>query len=97
TVPTSAWTGLFACSRSKLGRRCRSMYALLQGLRVLDLTRLLPGAYATQLLGDLGAEVLKIEDPWQGEYMRRMPPHLTGTRASRLFWGLNRNKKSMTL
>src|SRR5690606_25501504 len=52
---------------------------------------------ATQLLGDLGAEVLKIEDPWQGDYMRWMPPHLPGTRESRLCWGLNRNKQSMTL
>ncbi|HHW06336.1 MAG TPA: CoA transferase [Clostridia bacterium] len=73
------------------------MYALLEGLRVLDLTRLLPGGYATQLLGDLGAEVLKVEDPWQGDYMRWMPPRLPGTKESSLFWGLNRNKKSMTL
>lgn len=73
------------------------MYTLLKNLRVLDLTRLLPGGYATQLLGDLGAEVLKIEDPWQGDYMRWMPPHFPGTEESSLFWGLNRNKKSMTL
>lgn len=73
------------------------MYTLLKNLRILDLTRLLPGGYATQLLGDLGAEVLKIEDPWQGDYMRRMPPHFPGTEESSLFWGLNRNKRSMTL
>ncbi|NLC76919.1 MAG: CoA transferase [Clostridia bacterium] len=73
------------------------MYGLLKGLRVLDLTRLLPGGYATQLLGDLGAEVLKVEDPWQGDYMRWMQPHFPGTKESSLFWGLNRNKKSITL
>lgn len=73
------------------------MYELLKGMRILDLTRLLPGGYATQLLGDLGAEVLKIEDPWQGDYMRWMEPHLPGTQESALFFGLNRNKKSMKL
>lgn len=73
------------------------MYELLKGLKVLDLTRLLPGGYATQLLGDLGAEILKVEDPWQGDYMRWMEPHFPGTKESSLFWGLNRNKKSMTL
>lgn len=73
------------------------MYELLQDLRVLDLTRLLPGGYATQILGDLGAEILKVEDPWQGDYMRWMMPHFPGTGESPLFWGLNRNKKSMKL
>ena len=46
----------------------------LQGVRVLDLTRLLPGGYAIQLLADLGADVLKIEEPGQGDYARAMPP-----------------------
>ena len=73
------------------------MYKLLEDMRILDLTRLLPGGYATQLLGDLGAEVLKVEDPWQGDYMRWMEPHFEGTKESALFWGLNRNKKSMKL
>lgn len=73
------------------------MYKLLQGVRILDLTRLLPGGYATQLLGDMGAEVLKIEDPWQGDYQRWSEPHFEGTQESVTFWGLNRNKKSMIL
>ena len=60
----------------------------LTGVRVLDLTRLLPGAYATLLLADLGAEVIKIEDPRGGDTGRRMPSS---------FAVLNRNKQSVTL
>lgn len=73
------------------------MYQLLKGVRILDLTRLLPGGYASQLLADLGAEVLKVEDPWQGDYLRWMEPYLPGTKESALFWSLNRNKKSLKL
>lgn len=73
------------------------MYQLLKGMRILDLTRLLPGGYATQLLGDLGADVLKVEDPWQGDYMRWNELYIEGTKESILFWGLNRNKKSIKL
>ncbi|MCL4516603.1 MAG: CoA transferase [Firmicutes bacterium] len=73
------------------------MYRLLQGMHILDLTRLLPGPYATQLLGDLGAEVLKVEDPGQGDYLRWMGPRFEGGGESRLFWGLNRNKRSIRL
>lgn len=64
----------------------------LRGVRILDLTRLLPGAYATLLLADLGAEVIKIEDPRGGDTMRT----LRGG-PSRYFASLNRNKKSLTL
>ncbi len=49
----------------------------LAGLRVLDLSRLLPGPYATLVLADLGADVIKIEAPEGGDYLRWMPP-LTG-------------------
>lgn len=73
------------------------MYQLLSGVRILDLTRLLPGGYASQLLADLGAEVLKVEDPWQGDYLRWLKPYLPGTKESALFWSLNRNKKSLKL
>lgn len=73
------------------------MYQLLTGVRILDLTRLLPGGYASQLLADLGAEVLKVEDPWQGDYLRWMKPYLPGTKESALYWSLNRNKKSLKL
>ena len=48
----------------------------LRGVRILDLTRLLPGAYATLLLADLGADIVKIEDPRGGDGMRRVAPRL---------------------
>jgi crotonobetainyl-CoA:carnitine CoA-transferase CaiB-like acyl-CoA transferase len=67
----------------------------LSGIRVLDLTRLLPGAFCTMLLADMGAEVIKVEDPDQGDYMRWTPPLVDGQSA--LFNSLNRNKKSVTL
>jgi len=62
----------------------------LDGIRVLDLTRLLPGAYATLVLADLGADVIKIEDPRGGDGMRR-------TAGGLYFDRLNRNKRSVTL
>ena len=61
----------------------------------MDLTRLLPGPYGTMLLGDLGAEVIKIEEPEQGDYARWNPPHISGIGSRHLL--LNRNKKSITL
>lgn len=67
----------------------------LTGIRVLDLTRLLPGAFCTQLLADLGAEVIKVEEPGTGDYMRWTPP-MDGEQSA-LFNALNRNKKSMEL
>ena len=72
-------------------------------MRVLDLTRLLPGGYCTLLLADLGAEVLKVEDTGGGDYIRWMPPYYgeDGARAagtaSAYFLGLNRNKGSVRL
>lgn len=71
------------------------MWNLLQGARVLDLTRLLPGGYATMLLADLGAEVIKIEAPGIGDWMRQPSPVFGGTNA--LFAQINRNKKSLAL
>jgi crotonobetainyl-CoA:carnitine CoA-transferase CaiB-like acyl-CoA transferase len=59
----------------------------LDGLRVLDLTRLLPGPFCTMLLGDLGADVIKIEEPGGGDPARSSP----------LFLQVNRNKRSLTL
>jgi crotonobetainyl-CoA:carnitine CoA-transferase CaiB-like acyl-CoA transferase len=67
----------------------------LAGLRVLDLTRLLPGPAATLHLADLGAEVVKIEDPGAGDYVRQMGP-MQGE-ASWLFRLLNRNKRNLRL
>jgi len=67
----------------------------LSGIRVLDLTRMLPGAFCTMLLADMGADVIKVEQPGTGDYMRWMPPVVDGQ--SLLFNALNRNKRSLTL
>jgi alpha-methylacyl-CoA racemase len=67
----------------------------LTGIRVLDLTRLLPGAFCTMLLADMGADVVKVEDPTGGDFMRWTPP-LAGGQGT-LFNALNRNKRSLTL
>jgi crotonobetainyl-CoA:carnitine CoA-transferase CaiB-like acyl-CoA transferase len=70
----------------------------LRGLRVLDLTRVLAGPTCTQMLGDLGAEVIKIERPQAGDDTRGFaPPFWPGTKESAYFLGVNRNKKSLTL
>ena len=65
------------------------------GLRVLDLTRLLPGGYATLLLADMGADVLKVEEPGKGDYIRWTPPVVGEFSAAHI--ALNRNKRSLTL
>ena len=67
----------------------------LAGLRVLDLSRLLPGGFATLLLADLGADVVKVEEPGRGDYIRWMPPMHGDVSAGHI--GLNRNKRSVTL
>jgi alpha-methylacyl-CoA racemase len=75
----------------------------LEGIRVLDLSRLLPGGFCTLLLADMGAEVLKVEDTAGGDYIRWMPPYYGGEEeqrngtASAYFLGLNRNKRSLRL
>ncbi len=70
----------------------------LKGLRVLDLTRVLAGPTCTQMLGDLGAEVIKIERPGAGDDTRGFaPPTMPGTTESAYFVGVNRNKRSVTL
>ena len=67
----------------------------LEGIRVLDLTRLIPGAVCTSILGDAGAEVIKIEEPQTGDYERQIHPFINKM-ASR-FLILNRNKKSVAV
>lgn len=67
----------------------------LDGIKVLDLTRLLPGAFCSMMLADLGAEVTKIEQPDGGDYNRAFPPMAKSESGSFLL--LNRNKKSLTL
>ncbi|HEU0129601.1 MAG TPA: CaiB/BaiF CoA-transferase family protein [Mycobacteriales bacterium] len=68
----------------------------LAGLRVLDLSRLLPGGYCTLLLADLGADVLKVEEPGKGDYLRWMPPYAS-TGEGGMHLALNRGKRSLTL
>jgi crotonobetainyl-CoA:carnitine CoA-transferase CaiB-like acyl-CoA transferase len=68
----------------------------LSGITVVDLTRVLAGPYCTMLLGDMGAEVVKIERPDGGDDTRGFgPPYLNGESA--MFLAINRNKKSITL
>ena len=67
----------------------------LKGIRVLDLTRVLAGPYCAMLLGDMGAEVIKIEEPGKGDDTRGWPPFAAGE--STYFMSVNRNKKSVTL
>jgi crotonobetainyl-CoA:carnitine CoA-transferase CaiB-like acyl-CoA transferase len=69
-------------------------YRPLTGIRVLDLSRLLPGPYGTMLLADMGAEVVKIETPRVGDYARFLPPEMG---LGMMFETLNRNKKSVAL
>lgn len=68
----------------------------LEGMRVLDLTRLLPGPYCTVLLADMGADVLKVEDTAGGDYLRFNPP-IAASGMSIHFHVLNRNKRSIAL
>jgi crotonobetainyl-CoA:carnitine CoA-transferase CaiB-like acyl-CoA transferase len=67
----------------------------LEGLRVLDLTRLQPGNYATMLMADLGADVIKLEEPGRGDYVRWWPPMVGLMSAAHRI--LNRNKRSVTV
>lgn len=67
----------------------------LQGIKVLDLTRVLAGPYCTMMLGDLGAEVIKVETPTIGDDSRHFGPYQHGESA--YFMSLNRNKQSITL
>lgn len=72
------------------------MGRLLEGVRVLDLTRMLTGDYASMLLADMGAEVIKIEAPRGGDPLRSMPPHFIEGESA-YFLSINRNKRSVTL
>ncbi|TMQ26134.1 MAG: CoA transferase [Deltaproteobacteria bacterium] len=79
----------------------------LDGIRVLDLSRLLPGPFLTMILADLGADVIKIEDPHAGDYMRQVPPPIPGVEMHELvpgkggisgrFLAVNRGKRSVVL
>ena len=68
----------------------------LDGIRVVDLTRVVAGPYCTMMLGDLGAEIIKIEQPGRGDDSRAFAPPYQGDEAA-YFLSVNRNKKSITL
>ena len=67
----------------------------LAGIRVLDLTRLMPGSICTLHLADMGADVIKIEDPWEGDYGRSIGARNNST--AHYFLVMNRNKRSLKL
>lgn len=67
----------------------------LDGIRILDLSRLLPGPFCTLMLADLGADVIKVEDTGAGDYIRWMPPLVD--EYSALFHALNRNKRAVSI
>src|SRR5215475_10159330 len=86
--------------RPRCGERAEAMTQAangpLAGLRVVDLTRILAGPLCTMMLGDMGAEVIKIEPPGTGDDTRGWgPPFVAGEAA--YFLGANRNKRSLTL
>ncbi|MGH7753062.1 MAG: CaiB/BaiF CoA transferase family protein, partial [Gemmatimonadales bacterium] len=67
----------------------------LSGVRVLDLSRVLAGPFCSMILGDMGAEVIKVEEPGKGDDTRSWPPFLGGE--ATYFLAVNRNKQSLTL
>jgi len=69
----------------------------LNGIRVIDLTRIIAGPYCSMILGDLGAEIIKIEQPKIGDESRAWGPPWVGETVSAYFIAINRNKKSLTL
>ncbi|HSB71847.1 MAG TPA: CaiB/BaiF CoA-transferase family protein [Candidatus Methylomirabilis sp.] len=69
---------------------------LLEGIRVLDLSRIIAGPFCSQILGDMGADVIKVEQPGVGDETRTWGPPFTGGEAA-YFFCVNRNKRSLTL
>ena len=70
---------------------------LLESIRVLDLSRVLAGPYCTMTLGDLGADVIKVEVPGRGDDTRHWGPPFAEGGESAYYLCVNRNKRSMTL
>ena len=69
----------------------------IDGVRVIDLSRIVAGPLATQILGDYGAEILKIEQPGIGDDSRAWTPPVAPDGSAAYFYSVNRNKKSVTL
>jgi glutaryl-CoA transferase len=78
------------------GRNMSDANGPLAGIRVVDLTRILAGPLCTMMLGDMGAEVIKVEPPEKGDDTRSWGPPFAGGEAA-YFLGINRNKRSLTL
>ena len=78
-----------------MGNQVRAMTDALKAIRVLDLSRMLPGPYCSMMLGDLGAEVIKVEEPKLGDPTRQTRPLVNGKSAA--FAQVNRNKKSIAI
>jgi crotonobetainyl-CoA:carnitine CoA-transferase CaiB-like acyl-CoA transferase len=87
---SAAWSG--APSEEEIVARARRP---LSGVRVLDLTRVLAGPFCSMILADMGAEVIKIEEPEKGDDTRHWPPFVAGE--ATYFMAVNRNKQSVTL
>ena len=81
-APGDAWRRRARCS-AVARARSSGMSLPLAGIRVLDLSRLLPGGFCSLLLADFGAEVLKVEDTGMGDYIRWSPPYYEGARRER--------------
>jgi len=81
-----------ATSRSE---RATYLSMPLEGIRILDLSRLLPGPFATMILADLGADVIRVESTDGGDRMRYVPPRVAGLSAH--FMAINRNKRSVAV
>jgi CoA:oxalate CoA-transferase len=73
------------------------MQKILEGVRILDLSRMLAGPYGSMLLGDLGAEIIKIEEPGSGDLTRTTSAEAALRGISAYFLSINRSKKSLTL
>ncbi|MCZ6615453.1 MAG: CoA transferase, partial [Chloroflexi bacterium] len=68
----------------------------LEGVRILDFSQALAGPFAMRTLGDLGADVIKVEQPGVGDLSRRLGPHFLGGESA-YFMNVNRNKRGITL
>lgn len=97
----SIWTANFCCPNAhfmvEILMNSKPLPPLLNKILVVDLTRVLAGPYCTMMLGDLGAEVIKIEMPGSGDDTRQWGPPFTGSGESAYFISANRNKRSLTL
>lgn len=82
-------------SRAATGYEAQAADTPLGGVRVLDLTQFLSGPYCTQMLADLGAEIIKVEAP-QGDLARSIPPHMVGE-DSVYYLSINRSKRSVAI